>query len=135
MTTAVARSARAALGRCGSAPRHPPSWPPGGPPQPASPFRQPELGATLEAIRDSGAAGFYRGRVAELLLAEMRRGGGIISLKDLADYRAIWRDPIEVSYRGYTIYSMPPASSGGVTMGEILNIMEGFSPMPRFGSA
>ncbi|MFL5476756.1 MAG: gamma-glutamyltransferase [Gemmatimonadales bacterium] len=105
------------------------------PPQPGSTFRQPELGATLEAIRDSGAAGFYRGRVAELLVAEMRRGGGIISLKDLADYRAFWRDPIEVSYRGYTIYSMPPASSGGVTMGEILNIMEGFSPLPRFGSA
>ena len=105
------------------------------PPQPGSTFRQPELGATLEAIRDSGAAGFYRGRVAELLVAEMKRGGGIISLKDLADYRAVWRNPIEVSYRGYTIYSMPPASSGGVTMGEILNIMEGFSPLPRFGSA
>jgi len=105
------------------------------PPQPGSTFRQPELGATLEAIRDSGAAGFYRGRVAELLVAEMKRGGGIISLKDLADYRAVWRDPITISYRGYTIYSMPPASSGGVTMGEILNIMEGFSPLPRFGSA
>ena len=105
------------------------------PPQPGSTFRQPELGATLEAIRDSGAAGFYRGRVAELLVAEMKRGGGIISIQDLADYRAVWRDPIEVSYRGYTIYSMPPASSGGVTMGEILNIMEGFSPLPRFGSA
>jgi gamma-glutamyltranspeptidase / glutathione hydrolase len=105
------------------------------PPQPGSIFRQPELGATLEAIRDSGAAGFYRGRVAELLVAEMRRGGGIISLRDLAEYRAIWRDPIEITYRGYTIYSMPPASSGGVTMGEILNIMEGFNPLPPFGSA
>ncbi|MFL5490729.1 MAG: gamma-glutamyltransferase [Gemmatimonadales bacterium] len=105
------------------------------PPQPGSTFRQPELGATLEAIRDSGAAGFYRGRVAELLVAEMKRGGGIITLKDLADYRAVWRDPITISYRGYTIYSMPPASSGGVTMGEILNIMEGFNPLPRFGSA
>src|SRR4029450_13887692 len=56
-------------------------------PAAGSTFIQPELGATLEAIRDSGAAGFYRGRVAELLVAEMRRGGGIISLKDLADYR------------------------------------------------
>ncbi len=105
------------------------------PPQPGSTFRQPELGATLEAIHDSGAAGFYSGRVAELLVAEMKRGGGIISLKDLAGYRAVWRSPIEITYRGYTIYSMPPASSGGVTMGEILNIMEGFSPLPRFGSA
>jgi gamma-glutamyltranspeptidase/glutathione hydrolase len=105
------------------------------PPAPGSRFQQPELAGTLEAIRDSGAAGFYRGRVAELILAEMQRGGGLISREDLAGYKPIWRDPIEISYRGYTIYSMPPASSGGVTMGEILNIMEGFGPLPHFGSA
>jgi gamma-glutamyltranspeptidase / glutathione hydrolase len=105
------------------------------PPAPGSTFLQPELGATLEAIRDSGAAGFYRGWVADLIVAEMRRGGGLISREDLAAYRAIWRDPVEIAYRGYTIYSMPPASSGGVTMGEILNIMEGFGPLPPFGSA
>jgi gamma-glutamyltranspeptidase/glutathione hydrolase len=104
-------------------------------PPPGSTFRQPELGATLEAIRDSGAAGFYQGWVAELILAEMRRGGGLISRDDLARYRAIWREPVEISYRGYTIYSMPPASSGGVTMGQILNIMEGFGALPPFGSA
>jgi gamma-glutamyltranspeptidase/glutathione hydrolase len=106
-----------------------------GPPEPGSTFRQPELGGTLEAVRDSGAAGFYRGRVADLIVAEMERGGGLISHGDLARYRAIWRDPIEISYRGHTIYSMPPASSGGVTMGQILNIMEGYSPLPAFGSA
>jgi gamma-glutamyltranspeptidase/glutathione hydrolase len=105
------------------------------PPAPGSTFLQPELGATLEAIRDSGAAGFYRGRVADLIVAEMERGGGLVSREDLLAYRAIWRDPVEISYRGYTIYSMPPASSGGVTMGEILNIMEGFAPLPPFGSA
>jgi len=105
------------------------------PPVTGSVFRQPELGATLEVIRDSGAAGFYHGRVAELLVAEMQRGGGVISLQDLAQYRALWRDPVEIEYRGYTIYSMPPASSGGVTMGEILNIMEGYGPLPPFGSA
>ncbi len=104
------------------------------PPPPGSTFRQPELGATLEAVRDSGAAGFYRGRVADLIVAEMTRGGGLISYDDLARYRAIWRDPIEISYRGHTVYSMPPSSSGGVTMGEILNIMEGFDPLPPFGS-
>jgi gamma-glutamyltranspeptidase/glutathione hydrolase len=104
------------------------------PPGPGSTFRQPELGATLEAIRDSGAAGFYNGRVAELIVAEMRRGRGLISREDLAGYRALWRDPVEISYRGYTIYSMPPASSGGVTMGEIFNIMEGFGTLPPFGS-
>jgi gamma-glutamyltranspeptidase / glutathione hydrolase len=111
------------------------SFLPGGKrPEPGTILRQPELAATLEAIRDSGAAGFYRGRVAGLIVAEMERGGGLISLEDLASYRAVWRTPITINYRGYTIYSMPPASSGGVTMGEILNIMEGYSPLPPFGS-
>jgi gamma-glutamyltranspeptidase / glutathione hydrolase len=105
------------------------------PPAEGSTFQQPELAATLEAIRDSGAAGFYRGWVADLILAEMKRGGGLISREDLTGYRAIWRDPVEISYRGYTIYSMPPASSGGVTMGQIFNIMEGFGRLPPFGSA
>ncbi|HEX5574933.1 MAG TPA: gamma-glutamyltransferase [Gemmatimonadales bacterium] len=105
------------------------------PPAPGSRFQQPELAGTLEAIRDSGATGFYSGRVAELIVAEMQRGGGLITREDLAAYRPLWRDPIEIAYRGYTIYSMPPASSGGVTMGEILNIMEGFGRLPPFGSA
>lgn len=109
--------------------------PNGRPPIPGTTFNQPELGATLEAIRDSGAGGFYGGWVADLMVAEMKRGGGIITDQDLASYRAIWRDPVAISYRGYTIYSMPPASSGGVTMGEILNIMEAFGPLPPFGSA
>jgi gamma-glutamyltranspeptidase / glutathione hydrolase len=109
--------------------------PEGLPPAPGSVWRQPDLASTLRAIRDSGAAGFYRGRVADLIVAEMGRGGGIISREDLAAYRAVWREPVEISYRGYTIYSMPPASSGGVTMGEILNIMEGFGRLPPFGSA
>ena len=74
------------------------------------------------------------GRVADLIVAEMARGGGLISREDLAGYRAIWREPVEIRYRGHTIYSMPPASSGGVTMGEILNIMEGYEPLPPFGS-
>ena len=109
--------------------------PNGRPPILGTTFNQPELGATLEAIRDSGTAGFYGGWVADLIVAEMKRGDGIITHQDLASYRAIWRNPVEISYRGYTIYSMPPASSGGVTMGEILNIMEAFGPLPPFGSA
>ena len=108
--------------------------PGGAPPPPGTTLRQPDLARTLEAIRDHGADGFYRGPVADLIVAEMARGGGLISLDDLARYRAIWRDPISIDYRGYTIYSMPPASSGGVTMGEILNIMEGYAPLPPFGS-
>jgi gamma-glutamyltranspeptidase/glutathione hydrolase len=72
--------------------------------------------------------------VAYLIVAEMDRGGGLISHQDLASYQAIWREPVTIDYRGYTIYSMPPASSGGVTMGEILNIMEGFGALQPFGS-
>lgn len=108
--------------------------PNGAPPAAGTTLRQPDLAATLEAIRVHGADGFYRGSVADLIVAEMERGGGVISRDDLAGYRAIWREPIAIRYRGYTIYSMPPASSGGVTMGEILNIMEGYDPVPPFGS-
>jgi len=108
---------------------------PGGrPPQPGTTWSQPDLALTLAAIRDSGAAGFYRGPVADLIVAEMRRGGGIISKRDLARYRAIWREPLRLSYRGHRIYSMPPASSGGLTLALILNIMEGWDSLPAFGT-
>jgi gamma-glutamyltranspeptidase/glutathione hydrolase len=108
---------------------------PGGrPPTVGEVLRQPDLAATLEAIRDRGADGFYQGPVADLIVAEMERGGGLITHEDLLAYRAIWRDPVRIRYAGYTILSMPPASSGGVTMGEILNVMEGFRPLPPFGS-
>ncbi|MEP6473834.1 MAG: gamma-glutamyltransferase [Gemmatimonadota bacterium] len=109
--------------------------PNGAPPAVGSTFRQPALAGTLIRIQDSGAAGFYHGMTAGLIVDEMHRGGGLISLEDLAAYKAIWRTPITISYRGNTIYSMPPASSGGVTMAEILNILEGFGPLPPFGSA
>ena len=72
--------------------------------------------------------------MAKAIVEEMARGGGIISAADLAGYQAKWREPIKISYRGFTIYSMPPASSGGVTLAMILNIMEGYSPLPPFGS-
>ena len=108
--------------------------PDGRPPAPGSRLVQPDLAATLEGIRREGASGFYQGRVADLIVAEMERGGGLISHEDLARYQAIWREPVTISYRGHTIYSMPPASSGGVTMGEILNIVEGYDPLPPFGT-
>ena len=108
--------------------------PDGAPPVAGTVLRQPDLAVTLEAIREHGADGFYHGPVADLIVAEMERGSGLISHGDLANYRAIWREPIAIQYRGYTIYSMPPASSGGITMGEILNIMEGYDPLPPFGS-
>jgi gamma-glutamyltranspeptidase/glutathione hydrolase len=103
-------------------------------PAPGSRWTQRDLGRTLRAIRDRGAAGFYTGWVADSLVAEMKRGGGLISHEDLAHYRAVWREPITISYRGYTIYSMPPASSGGVTLALILNVMEGYGQLPPFGS-
>ena len=105
------------------------------PPVVGSTLVQRDLGKTLERIRDKGAAGFYTGTTADLIVAEMERSGGLITHADLANYKTYWRDPIVLTYRGDTIYSMPPASSGGTTMGMILNIMEGFSPLPPFGSA
>jgi gamma-glutamyltranspeptidase/glutathione hydrolase len=98
-------------------------------------LQQPDLARTLQAIADSGPRAFYEGYVADLIVAEMERGGGLISRDDLAAYEAIWREPVELTYHDHTIFSMPPSSSGGVTMGEILNILEGYEPLPPFGSA
>jgi gamma-glutamyltranspeptidase/glutathione hydrolase len=103
-------------------------------PADGSRLRQPDLARTLQAIADSGPSVFYEGYIADLIVAEMKRGGGIISKADLASYRPVWREPIVIRYRGHTIYSMPPASSGGVTVGEILNILEGVDPLPPYGS-
>lgn len=85
----------------------------------------PDLAATLRRIAEGGADEFYRGRTAELLVAEMRRGGGIIAAEDLASYRAVWREPIVFSYRGLRVISMPPPSSGGVTLALLCGILEG----------
>jgi len=103
-------------------------------PAPGTMVRQPDLARTLRLIADSGPDVFYRGQIADLIVAEMARGSGLISKADLAAYTPRWRTPIRITYRGYTIYSMPPASSGGVTMGEILNILEGYDRLPPFGS-
>jgi gamma-glutamyltranspeptidase/glutathione hydrolase len=97
-------------------------------------WKQPDLARTLRLISDSGPDVFYHGHIADLIVAEMQRGGGLITKEDLGRYRAKWRTPIELTYRGYTIYSMPPPSSGGVTMGEILNILEGYDTIPAFGT-
>ncbi|HXF96896.1 MAG TPA: gamma-glutamyltransferase [Gemmatimonadales bacterium] len=98
-------------------------------------LRQPDLARTLQLIADSGPSVFYRGQIAELIVDEMERGGGLITRADLAGYQAKWRDPIRLTYRGYTVYSMPPASSGGITLGIILNIVEGYDTLPAFGTA
>jgi gamma-glutamyltranspeptidase/glutathione hydrolase len=75
-----------------------------------------ELGHTLELIRDNGRAGFYEGPTAENIAAEMKRGKGLITLEDLKNYTAAWRDPIVANYKDYKIISMPPSSSGGVCL-------------------
>ena len=87
---------------------------------------QPDLAATFRRIQQSGADGFYRGQTAELIEQEMQRGHGLITREDLAAYRAVWRDPIRFTYRGNTVISMPPPSSGGATMAEMLKILEGY---------
>ena len=87
-------------------------------------FSQPDLAAVLTRLRDQGPDDFYRGETAALIAAEMERGGGIMTLEDLDRYTTVWRDPASFDYRGYTIHSMPPPSSGGLTMAAIANIVE-----------
>ncbi len=93
-------------------------------PEVGTSWSQPDLERTLERIRDLGSAGFYEGETADLIVAEMERGDGIITKDDLSSYRAVWRDPIVAEYRGYTAYSMPPPSSGGITLALLLNMAE-----------
>ena len=100
---------------------------PGGEPLRAgSTWRNPDLARTLRRIAERGPAGFYEGETADLIVEEMRRGGGIITHEDLRRYRAVWRDPIVFEYRGHRVYSMPPPSSGGVTLALIANMIEGY---------
>tara|TARA_B100001093_G_scaffold434604_1_gene432140 strand:+ start:5559 stop:7298 length:1740 start_codon:yes stop_codon:yes gene_type:complete len=87
---------------------------------------QPDLAHTLELIRDNGADGFYKGENAERLASFMADIGGLITEEDLAAYAAREREPIRGIYRGYEIVSMPPPSSGGVGIVQMLNILEGF---------
>lgn len=97
---------------------------------------QSELAATLERIAKAGPKGFYEGKTADLLVAEMAANGGIITHDDLKAYEAVRRAPILGTYRGYEIISMPPPSSGGVTMVQMLNVLEGYDlKASGFGSA
>ncbi len=95
-------------------------------------WRQPDLARTLARIRDRRRDGFYSGETARLIVAEMDRGNGIITLEDLARYEAQEKPPITGTYRGYDVISMPPPSSGGVALVEMLNILEGY-PLAAMG--
>lgn len=95
-------------------------------------LRQPDLARTLQRIGDLGPDEFYSGRTAELIVAEMKRGGGFISLDDLHGYKAAARHPVHGMYRGYDIYSSPPPSSGGTAIVTMLNILERY-PIREYG--
>lgn len=109
-------------------------YPNGAPPAPGTTLRQPDLARSLQLIAEQGPRAFYDGPVSEVLVAEMQRGGGIITREDLRRYEPRWREPVISSYRGYTLITMPPASSGGITMTQTFNILEKFAPLPAFGS-
>lgn len=87
-------------------------------------FVQKDLADVLRRIRDHGHDGFYRGRTAELIAAEMERGGGLITVDDLAAYEAVEREPVTGTYRGHRVISMSPPSSGGVALLQLLNAVE-----------
>jgi len=94
--------------------------------EPGDTWKQPDLAATLERIQANGKYGFYKGETAQMIADFMAANGGIITLEDLEKYEAKEREPIRGNYRGYEIVSMPPPSSGGVALVQMLNILEGF---------
>ena len=87
---------------------------------------QNDLAKTLKRIQKDGLNGVYSGETASLIAADMRENGGLITEQDLIDYRSVWRDPIKGTYRGKTIVTMPPPSSGGIHLIQMLNILENF---------
>ena len=91
-------------------------------------LRQPELAATLERIARAGPKGFYRGRTARLIVAEMRRGGGLITQADLAAYTPVWRKPLRFDWRGQQVVTAPPPSSGGLALAQLLGMKERLAP-------
>lgn len=93
---------------------------------------QKDLAKVLRRIQEQGRKGFYEGETAQLLLAEMKRGGGIITQKDLDNYKATWREPIVENYKNMKIISMPPPSSGGIALAQLLKYVEPY-PLQRWG--
>ncbi|MEJ7676718.1 MAG: gamma-glutamyltransferase [Segetibacter sp.] len=93
---------------------------------------QKDLANTLKRIRDNGAAGFYEGETAKLITEEMKRGKGLITLDDLKNYKTKERKPVEFDYKGYTIIGMPPPSSGGVLLWQMLKMVEK-RPLASYG--
>lgn len=93
---------------------------------------QEDLAKTLELIRDKGRDGFYDGATADALVAEMKRGNGLISKTDLQNYHSVWRKAVIGAYKGYKIITMPPPSSGGVALLQLLKSIENY-PVKQWG--
>ena len=91
-----------------------------------------DLAATLTRIRDNGRAGFYEGKTADDLVAEMKRGNGLMSHEDLINYAPVWREPIRADYKNYQIISMAPPSSGGIAVAQLLKCIELY-PISEWG--
>lgn len=100
--------------------------------EPGDTFIQKDLAATLRRISNQGVNEFYQGKTAELLVSEMQKNGGLITMQDMKNYQPVIRRPVYGTYRGYDIYSMPAPSSGGVHVVQILNILEGY-PIADYG--
>ena len=90
-------------------------------------WTQKDLAATLKRLAKDGHDGFYKGKTAALIEKDMLANGGLIDRQDLANYQAIFREPIRATYRGYEFIGMPPPSSGGISIAMMLNILEGFN--------
>jgi gamma-glutamyltranspeptidase / glutathione hydrolase len=90
-------------------------------------IRQPELAKTLETIAKDGAREFYAGWIGKAIVATIKKNGGVMTLDDLKNYRPVWREPLIGSYRNRTVITMPPPSSGGVAIIEMLNVLEGYN--------
>ena len=88
-------------------------------------IRQPDLGQTLKAVVAEGADVFYQGWIAQAIVDSVKRDGGVLTLEDLRSYKPIWREPLVGSYRKRTVITMPPPSSGGVALIQMLNVLEG----------
>ena len=97
--------------------------------QPGATLRQPELAATLERIARAGTSGFYGGETARLIVAQMERDHGLVTAKDLAAYRAVWRAPLEAEWSGYRVITAPPPSSGGIALISLLKMKATIAPL------
>lgn len=92
--------------------------------RPGEVFKQPQMAETLTRIAAVGPDEFYKGKTADLLVAQMQRDGGLITKEDLANYRAKWREPMRVDWQGNTLYTAPLPSSGGIALAQLIGIKE-----------